>query len=418
MIGQAGAERLRVSFDDIENGIRQLTLNTDASTDNNALDELLSAAREVQTAALADDQPWPPVKQHTHIGKAVLEVVEQRGGLPTLVTEHEELAAFHGDDHLPLLETFYRGHRPLLPRIRNFKDLIFHRPDRDETYEHIDALFGEPINWRLIEEHWVDLMRVVPSIREARLSSVTLLRRLRHDSRRSKIYRAFRELGRAVRTMVLLRHISDGELREHITRATDMSESFNDFSRWPAFGNDVIAENEPEAQEKMIKFNTLVADLVMYHTAIDISVVLNAPRGEGFPVYRPDVATMAPYQQDDIRRFGDFVYDLDAPLEDMHIHLDLLAQEQEATSSSPRHPLSPASTHDTGRRSRGRKPRYPSPVTSQFRLATPHCASPSCVGAPFTVLAATSVTRVRCGPAAPVGGGAVTYWEPIYPSTG
>jgi transposase len=27
-------------------------------------------------------------------------------------------------------------------------------------------------------------------------------------------------------------------------------------------------------------------------------------------------------------------------------------------------------------------------------------------------------TRVRCGPAAPVGGGAVTCWEPIYPSTG
>ncbi|MEU7454845.1 Tn3 family transposase [Streptosporangium roseum] len=49
---------------------------------------------------------------------------------------------------------------------------------------------------------------------------------------------------------------------------------------------------------------------------------------------------------------------------------------------------------------------------------TPHCASPSCVGVPFTVLAATSVTRVRCGPAAPVGGGAVTCWEPIYPSTG
>ncbi|WP_338324647.1 DUF4158 domain-containing protein [Nonomuraea polychroma] len=49
---------------------------------------------------------------------------------------------------------------------------------------------------------------------------------------------------------------------------------------------------------------------------------------------------------------------------------------------------------------------------------TPHCARPSCVGVPFTVLAAASVTRVRCGPAAPVGGGAVTCWEPIYPSTG
>ncbi|MFI7705454.1 hypothetical protein [Nonomuraea sp. NPDC049480] len=49
---------------------------------------------------------------------------------------------------------------------------------------------------------------------------------------------------------------------------------------------------------------------------------------------------------------------------------------------------------------------------------TSHCASPSWVGVPFTVLSATSVTRVWCGPAAPVGGEAVTCWEPIYPSTG
>jgi TnpA family transposase len=45
---------------------------------------------------------------------------------------------------------------------------------------------------------------------------VTLLRRLRHDSKKNKIYRAFRELGRAVRTMVLLRYISQPSLRHHI----------------------------------------------------------------------------------------------------------------------------------------------------------------------------------------------------------
>ncbi|WP_372513351.1 Tn3 family transposase [Nonomuraea thailandensis] len=36
------------------------------------------------------------------------------------------------------------------------------------------------------------------------MSSITLLRRLRHDSKRNKIYRAFRELGRVIHTMVLI----------------------------------------------------------------------------------------------------------------------------------------------------------------------------------------------------------------------
>ena len=36
----------------------------------------------------------------------------------------------------------------LLPRIRNWKDLIFYRPDPHSRYRHIDALFGDPARTR------------------------------------------------------------------------------------------------------------------------------------------------------------------------------------------------------------------------------------------------------------------------------
>ncbi|TDC90959.1 DUF4158 domain-containing protein [Nonomuraea deserti] len=159
---------------------------------------------------------------------------------------------------------------------------------------------------------------------EGELSSTTLLRRLRHDSKRNKMYRTFRELGRVIRTMVLLRYVSDASLRENISRATNMVESYNNFAKWIGFGNNgVIAENDPEEQEKAIKFNTLVADLVMYQTTLDMSLVLNQLRSEGQAVHRADVAIMSPYQEDNVRRFGDYIYDLNAPLDDMDVHLDL-----------------------------------------------------------------------------------------------
>lgn len=41
----------------------------------------------------------------------------------------------------------------LMPRIRNLKDLVFFRPDKDATYEHIDPLFSATIDWKLIETH-------------------------------------------------------------------------------------------------------------------------------------------------------------------------------------------------------------------------------------------------------------------------
>ena len=104
----------------------------------------------------------------------------------------------------------------LMPRIRNFKDLIFFRPDEHLIYPHVDALFGERgrnvIDWKLIERHWQDLMQVAISISEGRLSSATLMRRLRSNSRKNRIYKVFREVGRSVRTVALLRYLADPQL--------------------------------------------------------------------------------------------------------------------------------------------------------------------------------------------------------------
>lgn len=44
---------------------------------------------------------------------------------------------------------------------------------------------------------------------------------------------------------------------------------------------------------------------------------------------RADVAIMSPYQDDKVRPFGDHVYDVNAPLKGMEVHLDL-GEEAEA----------------------------------------------------------------------------------------
>jgi TnpA family transposase len=97
----------------------------------------------------------------------------------------------------------------LMPRIRNWKDFNFYRPAATARYRHIDDLFGDPgrnvIDWDLIESHYDDLMRVALSIQAGKISSVTLLRRLSTYSRRNNFYKAFREVGRVIRTVQLLR---------------------------------------------------------------------------------------------------------------------------------------------------------------------------------------------------------------------
>ncbi len=66
----------------------------------------------------------------------------------------------------------------LLPRMRNWNDVIFYRPDKDTVYRHIDALFSEVIDWKLIETHYLDIMQVALSIQAGRIPPSMLLKRL------------------------------------------------------------------------------------------------------------------------------------------------------------------------------------------------------------------------------------------------
>lgn len=204
----------------------------------------------------------------------------------------------------------------LMPRIRNWADLNFYRPATTARYEHIDSLFGDNvIDWGLIETHWTDLLRTAILIAQGRLSSVTLLRGLGNNSHKNRPYRAFRELGRVIRTITLLRYLSDPGLREQITAITNKAEAFHGFSQWLMFGGEMIGRNDPDYQEKIIKFNELLANCTIYSTACDITAAANALAADGHPVDADDLVTVTvtPYITHTIRRFGDWVVDLSPP---------------------------------------------------------------------------------------------------------
>jgi hypothetical protein len=67
-----------------------------------------------------------------------------------------------------------------------------------------------------------------------------ILRRPGSHRRKNRLYFALRELGCVVRSMFLLRYLSDLELRHVINTATTKSERFNKFVQWVAFGGDSV----------------------------------------------------------------------------------------------------------------------------------------------------------------------------------
>jgi hypothetical protein len=68
---------------------------------------------------------------------------------------------------------------------------------------------------------------------QCKVSSVTLMRRLSSNSRKNQIYKAFREIGRVIRTVALLRFLADSGLRARATAATNKAEPYSGFSWTP-----------------------------------------------------------------------------------------------------------------------------------------------------------------------------------------
>jgi TnpA family transposase len=214
----------------------------------------------------------------------------------------------------------------LMPRIRNWKDLKLYRPDKNGAYTHIDTLFSDTVDWKLIQTHLPDMLRVVLSIKAGRITASTLLRKLGTYSKKNRLYQAFRELGCVIRTEFLLKYISNSELRVLIQAATNKSEAFNGFSQWLAFGGDgTIATNDRDEQRKIIKYNHLVANCLIFHNVFSISRVLQDLQRENYPLEAWQIAALSPYLTWHINRFGR--YDLDMEKQPPELLYDLWAHE-------------------------------------------------------------------------------------------
>lgn len=199
----------------------------------------------------------------------------------------------------------------LMPRIRGIKKLTFFKADARRQTQHIEALFSGTIDWELIERHLPDMFRIALSIKAGRIAPSTILRRLGTQSRKNKVYFAFRELGRVIRTIYLLRYINDVELRKVVHAATNKGEQFNNFVKWLFFGNDgIIAENIRFEQNKIIKYNQLVANMAILHNVASMTRVLKQLQAEGWEITPQILEGLGPYWTSQINRFGDYLLDI------------------------------------------------------------------------------------------------------------
>src|SRR5579859_4164620 len=175
-------------------------------------------------------------------------------------------------------------------------------------------------------------MQVVLSIHAGRILPSTLLRKLGHHTPKNKLYRAFRELGRVVRTIFVLRYVSDEPLQREVTTATNKVEAYHNFRSWIAFGREgEITGNDPIEMEKRVKYADLIANALILQNVVDMTRGLHQMQNEGL-FFNPELlAFMSSYSNRHIRRLGSYIVRADLPFEEILFEVPISPAPTQAT---------------------------------------------------------------------------------------
>ena len=97
-----------------------------------------------------------------------------------------------------------------------------------------------------------------------------------------------------------------------IQAATCKSEEFNQFANWIMFGGGgVISDNMRENQRKIIRFNHLLANILIFHTVVYQTKGINKLRAQGMEIPDEMLSGMSPYWTKHLNRFGMFQLDME-----------------------------------------------------------------------------------------------------------
>ncbi|PZD70312.1 hypothetical protein C1752_14304 [Acaryochloris thomasi RCC1774] len=75
--------------------------------------------------------------------------------------------------------------------------------------------------------------------------------------------------------------------------------------------HEVITKQDPDEQERQLKYLDLTASAVIFQNAMDMSLIMQQLSAEGNPIDRKTLATTSPSLVGQLKRIGDFVVDIE-----------------------------------------------------------------------------------------------------------
>ncbi|HIA52233.1 MAG TPA: hypothetical protein EYN91_09130 [Candidatus Melainabacteria bacterium] len=175
----------------------------------------------------------------------------------------------HGQSEVAFAFSFLLGFE-LLPRLKGIRKEKLNSPGIGKAgdYPNLQPIMTTAINWQLIKEQYDEMVKCAVAIKTRTADAEAILRRFTRDNLSHPTYKAFLELGRALKTIFLCRYLRSESLRREIHEGLNVIENWNSVNSFIHFGQQskIISNNLEDQELSMLCLHLLQVSLIYINT--------------------------------------------------------------------------------------------------------------------------------------------------------
>lgn len=205
----------------------------------------------------------------------------------------------------------------LLPRLKAIHSQKLSRSDigMADAYPNLQQILTKPIDWDCIRQQYDQMIKYATALRLRTAETEAILRRFTRKNVQHPTYKAFAELGKAVKTIFLCRYLNDETLRREIHEGLNVVEQWNGATDFVFFARrGEMSSNRREDHEISMLALHLIQNCMVYINTLMIQQVLAQPHWQGKMTLR-DYAALTPLVWEHINPYGRFDLDMNTRLD-------------------------------------------------------------------------------------------------------
>lgn len=201
----------------------------------------------------------------------------------------------------------------LMPRLKGIHKQKLYKAYGNMELENLEPILSpRSIDWDLIDQQLDALVKHAVALKMGMADAESLLRRFTKSNAVHPAYKAFAELGKAIKTIFLCNYLSSEELRQEIHEGLNVVESWNAANGFIFYGRaGEISTNHKEDQEISLLSLHLLQSSLVYVNTLMIQKVLNESDWMKRMTDR-DLSALSPLFTQHINPYGKFDLDMNA----------------------------------------------------------------------------------------------------------